>query len=291
MVNSPPENSRLVSPKTGKAKRLRWGLGLLLALFVLSGFIVPFSLRLNRVTIPLGLPDPVRVAVLGDFHISGPDRGGRAARRALLLAERQKPEAIFLVGDFISGRKGLPYLAPVLQDIKAPLGVYAVLGNHDHWADAAGVKKQLQAAGIRVLDNENIILQRGKSRFALAGIDDLWSGKVLWEKALQGVPENLPLLLLSHNPDAALFPQGRRAKLIISGHTHGGHIFLPRFLHRVLARLTGYYFPPASAYGRAHPYGLVKESWGWVYITSGVTSGYAPPRWFTRPEVAVLELK
>jgi len=285
-----PTNPRLFPKKTNRAKRVLLFLFLLFLVFLFYGFWLGRRLVLTRKQIPLGIPTPVRVVVLGDFHVAAGNRGGAAARAAVLLAERQKPDLIILAGDYVAGRGGLPYMAPILKGIHAPLGVYAVLGNHDHWADAGEAKAQLQAAGIRVLENENAILQKGETRMALAGIDDLWSGKVSWQKAFAGLPKDIPLVLVSHNPDAALFPQGRRAQLIISGHTHAGQIRLPHRLHRLLERLVGYDFPPATGYGRAHPYGLMREPWGWVYVTSGVAPGYAPPRWYTSPEVTVLEL-
>jgi predicted MPP superfamily phosphohydrolase len=286
-----PTNLPLFPQKTSRAKRVLLLCFLLFFVFLLYGFLVGRKLVLTRKLSPLGLPTPVRVAVLGDFHVASGNRGGAAARAAVLLAERQKPDLIVLVGDYVAGRGGLPYMAPILKGIHAPLGVYAVLGNHDHWADAGEAKAQLQAAGIRVLDNEHVVLQKGETRMALAGIDDLWAGKVSWQKALSDRPKDLPLVLVSHNPDAAHFPQGRLAQVIISGHTHGGQIRLPRRLHRLLERLAGFNFPPATGYGRAHPYGLMREPWGWVYVTSGVAPGYAPPRWYTSPEVVVLELK
>jgi hypothetical protein len=283
-------NPRPFPQKTNRAKRVLWLFFLLVLALFLYGFWVGRKLVLTRKPIPIGLPTPVRVAVLGDFHVASGNRGGGAARAAVLLAERQKPDMIILVGDYVAGRGGIPHIPKMLKEIHAPLGVYAVLGNHDHWADAEAVKAQLKSSGIHLLDNENVVLQKGETRLVLAGIDDLWSGKVSWQKALSGLPKSTPLVLVSHNPDAALFPQGQQAQLIISGHTHGGQIRLPRFLHRTLERLIGYDFPPATGYGRAHPYGLMREPWGWVYVTSGVAPGYAPPRWYTSPEVTVLEL-
>jgi hypothetical protein len=202
----------------------------------------------------------------------------------------QRPDAIVLVGDFVSGRAGIPEIPSVVAALHAPLGVYAVLGNHDHWADAPAVEAALESAGVRVLVNDSVVVRKGKARLALVGIDDLWAGSVDWDAAWRDVPKRTPVVLLSHNPDAATYEQGQRAALIIAGHTHAGKFRLPRFVHRALIRLTGRGLIPATAYGSAHPYGLMREQWGWVYITSGVTCG-APPRWYTRPEVAVLELE
>jgi len=286
-----PVESRTSLQKTKRAKRILLFSFLLFLALLFYGFWIGRWPVLTRKEIPLGLSSPIRMAVLGDFHLAAGNRGGKTARAAILLAERQKPDLIILVGDFVGSWVGVSHIAEMLKGIQAPLGVFAVLGNHDHWVDTEAVKSQLKSAGVHLLDNENVVLQKGETRLALAGMDDLWAGKVNWQKALSGLSKDIPLVLISHNPDAALSPQGQRANLIVSGHTHGGQVLLPRSLHRLSERLLGYDFPPATRYGQAHLYGLMKESWGWVYVTSGVTQGYAPPRWYTRPEVALLELK
>jgi hypothetical protein len=166
-----------------------------------------------------------------------------------------------------------------------------VLGNHDHWEDPGAVTAQLESQGIQVLTNRHVAVRKGKTRLALVGIDDLWSGSPDWQAAFRDMPSGVPVLLMSHNPDAALRPEGQRANLIVSGHTHGGQVWMPGIVRRGMHRLAGTGWPPASDYGRAHPYGLVRERWGSIYITSGVVRRFTLPRWFTEAEVAVLELR
>jgi len=257
---------------------------------VAAGFVTGLWFHVRRLAVAVGLPAPVRLAVMSDLHLGARGKGAGMARRAVREAMAERPDAIVLVGDFVSGRAGIPEIPSVVAALHAPLGVYAVLGNHDHWADAPAVEAALESAGVRVLVNDSVVVRKGKARLALVGIDDLWAGSVDWDAAWRDVPKGVPVVLLSHNPDAATYEQGQRAALIIAGHTHAGKFRLPRFVHRALIRLTGRGLIPATAYGSAHPYGLMREQWGWVYITSGVTCG-APPRWYTRPVVAVLELR
>jgi hypothetical protein len=257
---------------------------------VAAGFVTGLWFHVRRLAVAVGLPAPVRLAVMSDLHLGARGKGAGMARRAVREAMAERPDAIVLVGDFVSGRAGIPEIPSVVAALHAPLGVYAVLGNHDHWADAPAVEAALESAGVRVLVNDSVVVRKGKARLALVGIDDLWAGSVDWDAAWRDVPKGVPVVLLSHNPDAATYEQGQRAALIIAGHTHAGKFRLPRFVHRALIRLTGRGLIPATAYGSAHPYGLMREKWGWVYITSGVTCG-APPRWYTRPEVAVVELR
>jgi hypothetical protein len=89
----------------------------------------------------------------------------------------------------------------------------------------------------------------------------------------------------------ALHPEGQRAALIVSGHTHGGQVWMPTIIRVGMHRFAGTGWPPKSDYGRAHPYGLMHERWGWSYITSGVVQRFTLPRWFTEAEAAVLELQ
>jgi predicted MPP superfamily phosphohydrolase len=263
---------------------------LLLAVVLAIGVLVGRRLQVKRVPVTVGLPAPIRIAVLGDFHITAAGVGKGMAEKAVAEAVRQRPDAIILLGDYVSGRAGIPYIRTVFRAMRAPLGVYAVQGNHEHWADAKQIRRELEALGIRVLVNEAIVLRKGETRLALVGIDDLWAGKVDWRAAFKDVPRGVPVLLASHNPDAALNAEGQRAALIVSGHTHGGQVAPLRPILRAVNRLTGHGFPPGTRYGRSHLAGLFREPWGWVYVTSGVTTGPVIQRWFVRPEVAVLEL-
>lgn len=262
-----------------------------LSLFVLvAGLWYGRWTYLAKVSVTAPIKMPIRIAVMGDFHIGRDGKGIAQTQSLVQLALEQNPDIIVLVGDFVTSSKGIPFVVTALQDISAPLGIYAVLGNHDHWAGGDEVAKALRNIGIRVLVNESVMLRKGKERLVLVGIDDLWAGKPDWQKAFAKVPQKVPVVLLSHNPDASLHPFHRRAVLIISGHTHGGHVWMPYFVRRVMMRLTGGKFIPATEYGRRYPYGLKNVGSTWVYVTSGVTKGNRTPRWFTRPEVAIVEL-
>jgi uncharacterized protein len=269
--------------------RLRYLL-LFLLLLIIAGFITGRRLAINTTRVSLGLPTPIRVAVLSDIHITAGAEGRVWARHAMQEAMRQKPDAILLVGDFVLHRHGIRYIGELVKGLHAPLGVYAVLGNHDHWEGADEITQRLEAEGVQVLTNRSVVIRKGKTRLALVGIDDLPWGKPDWSAAFRNVPKGMLVVLLSHNPDAALYPQGQRAALIISGHTHGGHAWMPNFVRQAIYRRWGIGIPPRSDYGRAHPYGLIHEHWGQIYISSGVIRS-VPPRWFTQAEVAILELR
>jgi predicted MPP superfamily phosphohydrolase len=289
--------------------------GLLLLVSVL-GLISAQRVEITHLQIPFNLASPIRFAVLSDIHIGPEGRGVNKAQKFVQHAMAQHPDAILLLGDFVINRKAVPFLKSALHGIQAPLRVFAVLGNHDHWAGVGEVSKVLRSLGIRVLVNESTILWKGETTVALVGVDDLWAGKPDWHKAFSNVPEGVSIVLLSHNPDATLFwmPASEQekfltkhaavskadlqrygnflrrhsVKLILSGHTHGGHVWLP--LNRLFSYLTGVRFIPKTEFGRHHPYGLLDIGTTWVYVTKGVTAGNRMPRWFNAPEIAIVEI-
>ena len=271
----------------------RWGyaVGLTGLMVLLGGFAVGRWTRVRYVSLPAPVQEPIRLAVLGDFHIVD-EASMRHARACLQRAMEEKPDIILLVGDYVHTHHGLPYLQRTLQGVRAPLGVYAVLGNHDHWSGKHAVIHALQASGVRVLKDENLTVRKGATRLTLAGIYDLWSHKPDWAAAFAGVPRQPrhPVILLSHNPDAVLSPYRDRATLIVAGHTHAGQVWAPTTAHRAMQKLFGRSFIPKTRYGTSHPYGLHREGETWVYITSGVTRGRSVPRWYTRPELSIIEL-
>ncbi|HET9869878.1 MAG TPA: metallophosphoesterase, partial [bacterium] len=91
-------------------------------------------------------------------------------------AKRLKPDLFALTGDFISFPHHLPLIGRLFKGLKAPLGVFAVLGNHDHWSDAPGLVKVLEKDGVRVLVNEAVLFKRKGRTLALLGADDKWTG-------------------------------------------------------------------------------------------------------------------
>lgn len=279
------------SPTTYWRRRVLRGVALLLVIIFFLGFLVGNRLVVNTTAIPIGLPTPVRVAVVADTHISAGEEGRAWGRRAMAAAMRAKPDVILLLGDFVVHRNGVRYVGDLVAGVDAPLGVYAVLGNHDHWEGAGAITAQLESEDVQVLTNRHVVIQKGKTQLALVGIDDLWSGSPDWQAAFRGVPKGVPVLLMSHNPDAAISPEGQRAALIVSGHTHGGQVWTPTIVRQGMHLFAGTGWPPGSSYGRAHPYGLMRERWGWIYVTSGVVRRFTLPRWFTEAEVAVLELR
>jgi uncharacterized protein len=241
----------------------------------------PVVERVN-VTLPR-LParlDGLRVAQLSDLHISQYTTAGDIGRAAA-LAMRQSPDLLVLTGDFI-WREVWEYaddLVEPLRTLRAPLGVYAVLGNHDHWEGATLAARVLGEAGVTLLVNQALRLDT-EAPLWLAGLDDVWERKHDIRAALAGTPDDECKLLLVHEPDfadrAASFP----VDLQLSGHSHGGQINLPRYGRPVLPYL-----------GQKYPAGLYQVGDLALYTNRGIGVISPPVRLNCPPEVTLLTLR
>jgi predicted MPP superfamily phosphohydrolase len=275
---------------TGASRwRLIRRLGCLAVLAALAGitvvaFLEPHWLHVVRTEVDIaGLPpgfDGLRVVQLTDIH-RGPYLGSEQVRAAVELANSLQPDLIVLTGDYCHrSARYIPDCFRELSRLRATLGVYGVLGNHDHWADAALSKSAMARAGIHELTNRHWCLERKGDRLYLAGVGDLWADQQRLDEALKGVPSEATVLLLSHNPDYNEKLRDRRVKLMLAGHTHGGQVALP---------LLGPLVIP-SQYGSKYAAGLIHDGWKQVYVSRGVGVIIPPVRLNCRPEVSLLVL-
>jgi predicted MPP superfamily phosphohydrolase len=242
-------------------------------------------IKIERPTLPLPrLPrafDGTTVAFLTDIH-HGPyvslDSVAAIVRTTLAL----QPDLVLLGGDYSS--KDGKYVRPcfeVLAGLRAPRGVYGVLGNHDYWHGLAETKAEFRAAGITELTNSGVWLTRRGERFRLAGVDDLWEGRPDLAAALGDASQADACLLVSHNPDFAETLRDARVGLVLSGHTHGGQVVVP-----------GYGAPIVpSRYGQKYLKGLVEAPATKVYVSRGLGTVTPPMRYNSRPELTLITLR
>lgn len=245
--------------------------------------IEPEWIRVTWTRIPIQGLDPAlegtRIALLADMH-HGPWTGAGFVRRAALVARAERPDIVALAGDFVhhGAKYAEPGIAP-LALIDPPLGTYAVLGNHDHWEGADEVRTALRAHGITLLENSNRIVEKGGTRLALAGLEEIWEGAPDVGAALRGVPPEVPRILIAHNPDAVdILGDEPAVDLVLAGHTHGGQVVLP-FLGPLLV--------PAR---KDRASGLFRTDHTLVYVTAGLGEITPPVRFLCRPEIAMLVL-
>jgi predicted MPP superfamily phosphohydrolase len=238
----------------------------------------------------------LKVALLTDLHVGAPHMGAGRLRRVVELTNAESPEVVLITGDFVIGgpkdeggeRGGVAggsfvepeAIAAELKGLRAPLGVYAVLGNHDWWYDGPRVARALEAAGVRVLENQAVRVGRGGAGFWLGGVADLWTRTPDVAGVLGQVTTDEPVILFTHNPD--VFPSiPARVSLTLAGHTHGGQVNLP---------LVGRPVVP-SKFGRRYAMGHVVEGGRHLYVSGGVGTSIIPVRFRVPPEVVVLRLE
>lgn len=195
--------------------------------------------------------DGFRVALLSDFHHS-PWIPASHLRSAAVLCNSLRPDLIALTGDFIHrGRQWVPSCMQALSILRAPSGIVAVLGNHDHYANAsAAVHQGIGQAGFINLTNRGLTLRRGDETLTVGGTGDLWRSKQHLDRALAGVRKPGSALLLQHNPDYVETLTDERVGLVLSGHTHGGQCVLPGIGAPILP----------SRYGQKYAAGLWPQS-------------------------------
>jgi uncharacterized protein len=248
----------------------------------------PARLKLRRITVPLErwpkTLDGLRVAAVSDLHTGAPHVGERKLRQIVAKVNRAKPDLIALVGDYADptvplGEPVAPErVAELLGGLEAPLGVFAVLGNHDWHHYGERVPRALRAAGIEVLENDAVAVERGGSVLWVAGLADLRKRGPDVTVALAMVPDSQPLIALTHDPD--MFPALRgRAAVTLAGHTHGGQVGLP-----LVRRATA----PTR---RGYTGGEVREGGAYMYVSRGVGTTGLPIRMAAPPEIALLTLR
>jgi predicted MPP superfamily phosphohydrolase len=275
---APPYNT----PASAASTPLR-SLALNLTHVARAALTEPYMLTIEHQPISLRrLPkefEGFRVVQLSDVH-HGPFSDRSQIERAVETANRLQPDIIALTGDYIS--KERHYAAPcaeMLGKLRARYGVYAVLGNHDHWTDAALITDLFRAEGITVLINEGMRFQKGDSAFWLAGVDDTMVGLEDISLALAGAREDEMKLLLAHNPIILRRAARAAVDLVLSGHTHGGQV--------AIRSEKG-----APARGRKRMLkGLGRLGHTQIYVNRGLGTVVLPIRYGCPPEVSLLELR
>ena len=256
---------------------------------VFWGFLIePGRLVIREQTIQIdNWPQPLdglRIAVISDLHVDNWFITEKKLRTIVERTNQRQPELIVILGDFIAGegrtadRVEPEVFAPVLKDLRAPLGVYSVLGNHDWWYDGARVRRALEQNGIKVLEDQSAKVDARGTSFWLVGLADLWTRAQRITSTVATVPEGQPLIGLTHNPD--IFPYvPQRVQLLLAGHTHGGQVRFP-----IIGPVV-----ESSEYGWVH--GHVFADNHHLFVTTGIGTSIIPVRFGLPPEIVILTLK
>ncbi len=236
---------------------------------------------------------PLHVVMAADFHVGCPSVDLNRLQGIVARINALKPDIIVLPGDFVTMLKGEDRviggqyiepkdIAPVLKGLHARLGVYAVLGNHDEMNDPKGMREALEGAGIRVVDNDAIEINKDGHRFWIAGLSDDTTTRPDWKHTSAKITDGAPVVLIMHDPGAFL-NVGDRPAVALAGHTHGGQVVVP-FFEKHLEN-------PYSRAPMKYLYGHISEKGRELIVTSGIGTSIVPLRFDAPPEIVSLELK
>src|SRR5580692_847506 len=232
------------------------------------------------------------IVQLSDFHYD--ERAAVPIRAAIEIVNGLRPDLIVLTGDFVtvpplhkilrnerSAAQPAESCALLLSQLRARLGVVSVLGNHDvDTREASWIVKTLNSHGLRVLRNQSIPIEQGGSRIWISGLDDAWEGDPDIEIALRDVPNNDFVVLLVHEPDFADKMARYPVDLQLSGHSHGGQIWLP-----------GIGAPWLPLFARKYPRGMYRIGALTLYTNMGLGTIRLPIRLNCPPEITLFTLR
>ncbi len=241
----------------------------------------------------------LKIALISDIHAGSNYVTEERLREIVEKTNNEEPDLIVILGDFVSPSKKnfqifempIPTIAENLKGLRAKLGVYAVFGNWDFWAEN-NLRSEFEKVGIRFLENEVVTLEKNGQKFRIFGLEDHtkfgnWATKTRkWKQILQPTEADGDLIVLEHSPDVLPIITDERLaispklRLVLAGHTHGGQFWLP---------LIGSPFVPSS-YGQKYAYGHIRENGVDMFVTTGIGTSILPFRFLVPPEIAILEI-
>jgi len=251
-------------------------------------WLEPSSLRLVEYELPA--PTPVlrglRIAVISDLHGGSPYIGKDKIDAVVAMTNAAHPDLVLMAGDYVSGvphiwggpHISIEVIAAHLKAMKAPLGVYAVLGNHDNWRNPHRVMVALRQNGIQVLDNQHLAVPTPHGALTIVGLGDQRSHADNVVRALAGIAPGTRALCFTHAPD--LFAQlPPTCALTVAGHTHGGQVVLPLVGRLVVPSRFGY------------DAGVFHRDGKTLFVSTGIGTTTMPVRFGVPPEISLLSLR
>ncbi len=257
---------------------------LILAILLVYALLEVYLIDINKITLNNYVPDTfkgTRIVFVSDIH-SNKIVSNNHIKNMVKKINELNPDIVLLGGDYIAkGKEHIETCFNELSKINAKVGKYGVLGNHDHYGYPELVRESMEKAGIKCLDNDSVWIQNGNDRIKIGGVGDLWLDKQIIENTIHDVTEEDFVMLLSHNPDYAEKLKTSKIDLMLSGHTHGGQV-----------TLFGLYAPfLPTKYGQKYRQGLIETENTKVLVSKGIGCTGLPFRFFSRPEINVIELK
>ncbi|MBX9746440.1 MAG: metallophosphoesterase [Hyphomonadaceae bacterium] len=289
----------LVKRWGGMSARRRWIAAVAIGLFetaywlnIYAWFVEPNMLVVRRIEIVSAdwRGAPVTIAALSDTHVGSPHVNAERIERIVQRVNGLAPDLVVLLGDYAGShepeaqRSGLEQSEIVdgvatFAALDAPLGVVAVLGNHDVWYNRATITRALEEAGSAALWNRNVVISRVGGDIVVAGLADDMTGDPSFVDALDGAPDNTDTIVISHSPDPfAEMPRG--PALMLAGHGHCGQVSIP-FIGRPILPLRN----------RDYDCGLIEENGKRMFVTAGIGTSIIPVRFLNPPEIVLITIR
>jgi len=269
-----------------KAKII-FGILFFVILLGIRGFLVePKTIKIEDISIEIkNLPPSfkeIKIIHLSDFHSKN---FGKREREVLKNLQQLNPDFIFITGDFIDWRtRDLNSCQDFWKELSKnyPQKVFGVLGNHEHHhLKFKTIKNLLAESGIEILDNKTKKIKKNEDFIYLIGVDDPREGYDNIEKAMAGIEDGVPKILIAHSPEIFRKVREKNIDLVLVGHTHGGQINIP-FITDL--------FSPVK-YDKKYKSGLFKEDSTYLYVNRGIGTTFLPIRFNSFPEITIITLK
>ncbi len=225
--------------------------------------------------------DNAKIIFISDIH-HGPYFNLSRVRSLVRRVNLQNPDIILLGGDYV--HRDPKYIIPCfneLKELKAPLGVFGVLGNHDHWEGTELTEARMAKAGIVQTDNKSFWVAEAGEKIKIGGVGDFYEDSQNLNPTIEDVGKDDFVVLLSHNPDYVEAMRSDKVDLVLSGHTHAGQ-----------ATLFGLWAPMVpSKYGPKYRSGMISRGDLKLIVSNGIGTITPPVRLFARPQIVTVILK
>ncbi|MFV8257328.1 metallophosphoesterase [Bdellovibrio bacteriovorus] len=247
-------------------------------------WLEPSSLTTQRYSLTMAHKSnfsPLRIGIVSDIHIGRFFGDEKRLERIVGTLNDEKPDIIVFLGDFVAQKSAEAFVksAHQLKKLEAPLGVYAVLGNHDWWSGKTDVVQALTTNNVQLIDNQHIDLNWKGAQLRLIGLGDYWEDEHMWDYIAAHKASEIPSIAITHNPD--VFPRiPSDISLVLAGHTHGGQVNFPIINSPIVP----------SQFQDRYRYGLIHEDDHHLLVTSGTGNSILPVRFRVPPEVVIAEV-